>query len=184
MNLHRQDGQLCPEERQTLYKLVTQHKPSVVCEVGTWRGGGSTYFLSLGLAQNGVGKLYSVELDTSFYQQATALYAGELSYLKPFVELHFGNSLEIYPTILSTAKRVDMVFLDGAEDPQQTVKELQMFQPHLSDGAIVAMHDWKTAKCRDVKPMLRDTSTWTPIVEFLHTTTGFVAFQYRRKEDV
>jgi hypothetical protein len=37
----------------------------------------------------------------------------------------------VYPKILSEVENVDFVFLDGKEDPEQTIKEYNMFLPHM-----------------------------------------------------
>ena len=35
-------GQMWYAERKALYETIRRYQPSVVCESGTWRGGGST----------------------------------------------------------------------------------------------------------------------------------------------
>ncbi len=180
------EGQMTPEERQELYKLVTDTKPDVVFEVGTWKGGGSTYFLSSALHENGKGVLFTIESEAEFFSHAVSLYSGPLKELKPFVNFSFGQSHEIYPNLLKTLLEVnknpdswsciDMVFLDGKEDSDQTLNELNMFSPYLKRDGIVACHDWKTSKTDKIRSIMAS-NKWE-LVSFLpNGPTGFAAFR-------
>jgi len=100
----RMEGQLTEVERKTLYDTVILSHPSVVFEVGTWCGGGSTYFIASALRNMHVegrnaAKVYTAEVNPIFFNHAQNLYRtdmdmGELAYLAPYVSLHFGDALE------------------------------------------------------------------------------------------
>lgn len=186
-NRDSMEGQMTPEERQEIYRLVIDTKPDVVFEVGTWKGGGSTYFLSSALHENGKGVLFTIESEAEFFSHAVSLYSSTLKDLKPYVNFSFGNSEIIFPNLLkslSLASNVDMVnkqfidivFLDGKEDPDQTLNELSMFSPYLKVGGIVACHDWKTSKTDKIRSILSGPQ-WE-LVSFLpNGPTGFAAFR-------
>ena len=53
-----------------------------------------------------------------------------------------------------------MIFLDGANDPQQALLEYEMFEPYLSAGAILMAHDWCNEKMALLKPMIEKSDTW------------------------
>lgn len=180
------EGQMTPEERKEIYKIVIDTKPDVVFEVGTWKGGGSTYFLSSALHENGKGTLFTIESEAEFFNHAVNLYNSTLKPLQPYVNFSFGQSHEVYPNLLKTLLEVnknpyswhciDIVFLDGKEDPDQTLNELNMFLPYLKVGGIVACHDWKTSKTDKIRSIMAS-SSWE-LVSFLpNGPTGFAAFR-------
>jgi predicted O-methyltransferase YrrM len=68
------EGQMTVEERKAIYHIVRKAKPHTVFEIGTWKGGGSTYILSSALYHNGRGVLYTVEACAEFYEHAVSLY--------------------------------------------------------------------------------------------------------------
>ncbi|MFH0919395.1 MAG: class I SAM-dependent methyltransferase [Fibrobacterota bacterium] len=175
------EGQLTVPERKALFRLVRKWRPRQVFEIGTWKGGGSTYILSSALRKNGTGELLTVELYPEFYHHAVRLYETKLVHLKPFVRFHLGNSVEVYTPILAALDRVDFLFLDGAEDADQTLKEFELFSPKLLAGSIVACHDWKTQKTARVKINLENVSGWEPLVILPDGPTGFAAF--RKKQE-
>jgi len=174
----RNEGQLTPEERKALYTTILNEKPNVVFEVGTWKGGGSTYFISSGLYENKIGKLYTVECNKIFYDHAINLYNTTFSHLLPYVNFNYGESLIVYPEILEKISNIDFLFLDGGIVPEKTLAEYYMFMPYLKTGAILACHDWnednKMVKLRET--ILKDPS-WKMIVYLPEGPTGFALFK-------
>jgi len=171
------EGQMTPEERRTLYEIVRKERPETVFEIGTWKGGGSTYILSSALYHNCRGILYTIESMREFYEHSITLYDKTFRFLKPCVRFHFGNSIEVYPAILEKIEKVDVLFLDGAEDDQQTLKEYRLFESKLHRGSIVMCHDWKTLKTKAIRPIFTDVETWEPFVLLEGGPTGFAAFR-------
>jgi predicted O-methyltransferase YrrM len=171
------EGQLCTVERIALNALVRQEAPETVFEVGTWRGGGSTYFISSALHENGHGMLYTCESNPEFYNHAVTLYQNQLSDLRPFVSFSFGKSNDIYPPILKKIGTIDMVMLDGAEDPNQTVREYFMFVLHFRPGSFLICHDWKTSKMEKLRDVLMDKEFWEVVTLMEDTSTGFSIFK-------
>ncbi len=171
------EGQMTVSERKKLFELVRTVKPRQVFEIGTWKGGGSTYILSSALRKNKKGRLYTVELFPEFYNHAIKLYEAKLSYLRSYVDFHLGNSIEIYTPIIASIEKVDFLFLDGAEDDNQTVEEFELFRPKLLSGSVVALHDWKTKKMGKMRPLMENQREWYPLVELSEGPTGFAAFR-------
>lgn len=154
-------GQLWFADRKLIYNRILKHKPECVFEVGTWLGGGSTLIIASALAKNGFGKLHTIEADHQIYQEAVENYSRYLQHLKPFVELHYGVSTDVYPAVLEGVKAVNFLFMDGSNDPQQTTDEYNMFKPFLKKGSILVAHDWDDEKMMALKPLISSSSDWS-----------------------
>lgn len=63
-------GQLWYQERKLLYNTVRKYKPIHCYEIGTWKGGGATYFIAQALHDNGKGILNTIEINKDFYNEA------------------------------------------------------------------------------------------------------------------
>jgi predicted O-methyltransferase YrrM len=172
------DGQMMVKERQAMYDTIVKYKPKRLLEIGTWKGGGSTYIISSAASKCG-GILDTIETDIENYSYAVKLYCGELVYLQPFVKFNHGQSQDIIPRLLWERKAYDFLFLDGAEDQDQTVKEYNMMNEHLALGSILACHDWGTLKMARLKEIIGADKSWQNIVSITDTDTGFQMFQRR-----
>ncbi len=148
-------------DRKALYETIRRYKPRIVCESGTWLGGGSTYFIAQALYDNGGGVLHTTEVMPEFHAKAAQGYAQHLSRLLPFVQFHSGASAQVYSALLPQIAPIDALLLDGAEDAEMTANEFQMFEPFLSQRAVVMAHDWNTEKMLLLRPILEDASDWT-----------------------
>lgn len=167
-----EDG-LDPRENKALYEAMIEKKPDVVFEVGTRRGGGSTYYISSALAANSKGILHTVECDPACHSQAVALYGGQLASLSRHVKLYLGKSHEVFPPVLQSVPKVDALFLDGEENADQTMREFEMFLPKLVAGSILACHDWNIFKMARLRPLLEASTDWQPLVKIMDTQTCF-----------
>jgi len=174
-------GQMRPKEREAMFWTVVEHAPAAMLEVGTWRGGGSTYILSAAAYEVGSGILHTIEANKEFHLDAIRLYDERMSILKPHVIFYHGNSLDLIPEILGSlpGNEVQFVLLDGAEDDTQTVKEYDLLNRHLPIGSVIACHDWKTKKMEKLKEIIANDNTWHNIVKILDTDTGFMMFERR-----
>lgn len=178
------EGQLHPAEREMLHQIASLGQTKTAFEVGTWKGGGSTFFTSRAFKDKQDGKLYTCEANQEFYQIAHDLYHKRLTDHLPHLELMFGMSHTVFPPILKQlgegGGKVDMVFLDGCDDPDATVADFDMFYPYLSDHAFVACHDWKIEKASKLKehPVLRN--NFREFLILTDTVTGMGIFQHRK----
>lgn len=172
-------GQLWYAERKTLYETIRKHKPQVVFEIGTWFGGGSTYFIAQALLENHFGTLFTIESDQDIYRSAVLNYHRYLRNLLPYIKFYVGKSTEVYPLILREVGRVDALFLDGADDPQQTVDEFTMFKPYLHRGSVLMAHDWDQKKMELLRSIIETSPNW--MVEQVLTkplSVGFAVYRY------
>jgi predicted O-methyltransferase YrrM len=153
-------GQLWRAERKLLYETIRKVKPSTVVEVGTWHGGGSTYFISQALHDNGFGMLHTIEINPDAHQTAKDNYRRHLPHLLGHVHFHLGKATDIYPPLLRELKNIDTVFLDGSASPNEARDEFEMFKPFLRRGAVVLMHDWDNEKMTLLRPYIEQSSEW------------------------
>jgi predicted O-methyltransferase YrrM len=147
-------------DRKLLYQTIRRVKPQTVVEVGTWHGGGSTYFISQALYDNGFGVLHTIEADREAHQTAQDNYHRHLSHLLGHVRFHFGKATDVYPALLRELKNVDAVFLDGSGQPDEALEEFRMFEPFLQAGAVVLMHDWDNEKMVLLRPLIEQSPQW------------------------
>lgn len=153
-------GQLWYVDRKLLYGAIREHTPRTVFEVGTWYGGGSTYFISQALYENGGGVLHTIEENAEAHARAKENYARHLPHLLPHVVFHQGKSTEVYPALLRELAKVDAVFLDGGQDAKQTMTEFEMFARHLGPGTLLLAHDWDNEKMELLRPKLNASLEW------------------------
>lgn len=153
-------GQLWCAERELLYDTVRNYRPLTVFEVGTWRGGGSTLFIAQALYANGMGELYTTDIDHQMVDDAERAYIKFLPHLLPFIRFHRGSSTEEYPLLLENRRKVDLLFLDGQEDREQTFSEFSLFEPFLTDGSLLLTHDWYSEKMAKLRPYLEMSKHW------------------------
>ncbi len=153
-------GQLWYAERRLLYRTIRQYRPATCFEIGTWRGGGSTLFISQALHDNGAGLLHTIEIDRTFYEEARENYRRYLPHLQNHVAFHVGDFREVYGDILRNSGGVSFLLLDGAEQAEETVRQYDFFRPHLTSGSILMAHDWFTEKARLLRPLIEQSKEW------------------------
>jgi len=90
-------GQMYMADRKALFDAILQHKPVYCFEVGTYTGGGSTFFLASAFARLERGKVITLEADEQMRNHAVGAYRQFLLGLLPFVEfLHGGATQSLY----------------------------------------------------------------------------------------
>jgi predicted O-methyltransferase YrrM len=158
-------GQLNDEERRLLTDAIVEarKKPEVVLEVGTWLGGGSTLHILRALERNGVGHLWGIEADHSIYEQMLEnIGRAAPEAIRRFVPL-FGFSHEVIPVWLKglgPEAKVDLVFLDGGNNPGEQIEEFHLLDPHIPIGGQLLAHDAKLRKGKWLAPYLRRLDNW------------------------
>jgi len=153
-------GQLWYSERKMIYVAVRRYRPESCFEIGTWRGGGSTLFITQALYGNKRGILHMVEVDPALQQSAKSSYEKYLPELLPFVEFHLGDYRREFVSHLEKMERVDFLFLDGAEDGNQTLAQYKFFDPWLKLGSLLLVHDWLTEKTRLLRLEIEHSGKW------------------------
>lgn len=154
-------GQLWFSERKMLHEAVRRQRPEHCFEIGTWHGGGSTLFIAQALYENKSGVLHTIEIDPLLQLSAKSSYAQHLPRLLPFVEFHLGDYRREFVSPLEKATRVDFLFLDGAEDGEQTLAQYEFFSPWLKPGSLLLVHDWLSEKTRLLRPEIERSGKWS-----------------------
>jgi predicted O-methyltransferase YrrM len=137
-------GQLWLDDRKALWRIVRTLQPALSVETGTWKGGGSTFFISSALYANGGGHLYTVEDNREMVEIAVKNYDTKWSHLTPHLKMFHGDSIEVYGRVLK-GKRLDFVFIDGGNNPIAE-REFELLGPMVRKGGILASHDWFNGK--------------------------------------
>lgn len=158
-------GQLNPAERQIVIAAVSNAptKPKVVLEVGIWLGGGSTLHILRALEKNNEGHLWGIEADRSIYDRMIEnLRVAAPEALHRFTPI-FGFSQDVIPEWLKTqspSAQVDLVFLDGGDNPMEQITEFQLLDENIPVGGQLLAHDAKLRKGKWLVPYLGALDHW------------------------
>jgi len=172
-------GQMYLRERKALFDIVRHEKPRQCYEIGTFTGGGSTFFLSSALASNGSGTLLTMESDPKLFNKAKKFYSEKLPNLREYVTFIKGERPEEFNLYIPTDGKVDCVFFDGAEDSTQTLDQYNYFKPFFKTGSVIMFHDWNTEKTAAIRPIIESDVKWKKIIELTQPeSVGFAAFKY------
>lgn len=154
--------------------------PQVVLEVGTWLGGGSTLHLLRALEQNGEGHLWGIEADRSIYEAMLANIGSAAPAALPRFTPLFGLSHAVIPTWLkeqSSQFTVDLVFLDGGDNPLEQITEFRLLCDRIPVGGQLLSHDAKLRKGRWLVPYVSALDNWS---SELHDVSEEGLFQARK----
>jgi len=173
-------GQMYINERQALYEVIMKYKPRHCFEIGTYTGGGSTYFISAAFTKLGQGKLYTMENGTHYYNKARNFFLAHLPNQNKHIEFIFGEKPNDFDKYIPEDKKVDCVFFDGAENGQQTLNQYNYFKPYYKTGTVIAFHDWNTEKTNLVRQPVLEDSSWEKIIELTPPYSVGMAF-FKRK---
>jgi predicted O-methyltransferase YrrM len=126
-------GSVWENEGKRLYRLVREHRPAVILEVGT-NYGCSTSHLALACKHNDFGKVYSVDNRQQLGDETGSYIPADL---RTWVELIQADALKSLPKAVFDRK-IDMLFEDGQHTTgfTQTVLELYRHVP------LIAVHDF------------------------------------------
>ena len=171
-------GQMYIGDRKAIYDIVIENKPRHCFEIGTYTGGGSTFFLASAFYKLGSGKVITLESDKDVFDRAVAFYKKHLKHLLPYVEFVYGNSFESFELYFKKYQSVDCFFLDGAEDSRQTKEQYLGFVNYSHSGTVLMAHDWNTEKTIDLKPLISGDAKWKKILEIGQPrSVGFASFK-------
>lgn len=155
-------GQMTDHERDVLQNEIWLTKPSVVFEVGTWYGGGSTFQIMSGLIHNSKGILHTWESLEDRAKVAADFYSN--SYWQNRFFGHVGSMRSHLPAVINQHGAPDFIFFDGGEDPNEAMDDIRALEPYLKPNTVLAMHDWLHAeshKCDLIKPYLESGRKWS-----------------------
>jgi len=159
-------GQLKPRERQSLYEWVKKSQPKVVLEVGTWKGGGSTWQIANAIRDANVGgHLTTCEVDPILYTEAKKIF--NTDHWRPHVTCLLKPSTEVIPTL-----NPDFAFFDGPNDADLSLSDFKLLETRMASGSWFACHDWDriehndgerivvAEKCVKLRPYLEKHTGW------------------------
>lgn len=173
-------GQMYIADRKALYDAILKHKPRQCFEIGTYLGGGSTYFLASAFRELGAGQVVTLEAEQNHFVLAAGYYARYLPALYPHVKFLLGNDPALFNPHIDAERGVDCLFLDGGSEAEETFQQLAFFQPHLRPGTLLMAHDWDTEKQRMVRPYLENSPDWQ-LDQYIGEphSVGFASYIYR-----
>jgi len=159
------EGQLNAEERRLLTTAVLDApaKPQVVLEVGTWLGGGSTLHFLKALEANGEGHLWGIEADKTIYERMIANIRSAVPEAAHRFTPLFGLSKDVIPRWLEEQGPnvvVDVVFLDGGDNPYEQIMEFQLLEKRIPIGGRLLTHDANFRKGKWLRPYLGQLDNW------------------------
>lgn len=126
-----------PGEGWLLYALVRVVRPAAVVEIGTAIGS-SALWLAQALADNGRGRLHSIDVSQCAQARARIQRAG----LAGLVTFHTMSSHGTQATALAgRVAPVGVLFVDGAHDCASVRQDIELWAAAVPAGGIVVFHD-------------------------------------------
>jgi predicted O-methyltransferase YrrM len=130
------------ERLQLLYSVVRAIKPKVMIETGV--AGGSTSFLTLSaMEKNGIGKLFSIDIDNPIWHDHSGFKVGWLvpDELRKNWKLIIGDSKKELPFLLESLKEIDIFFHDSDHSYEHMTFEFKTVYPFLSSTKTILADD-------------------------------------------
>jgi predicted O-methyltransferase YrrM len=123
---------------EALYLLVRAARPRVVVDTGVLYGASSAHILAA-LAQNGMGKLHSIDIGRDPREPPHDFFVPEN--LQPRWELNIGDSRRELPRLLSRLPAIDMFYHDSLHTFEHMTWEFETAFPHLSPEGVLSSDD-------------------------------------------
>lgn len=172
-------GQMYAAERQALFEAVVRRRPRKCFEIGTWSGGGSTYFIASAFKQIGAGELITVEADAGMHDLAKTYYSSCHPDLAVHVNFIHGNDVGVLAPHIGSDVGVECFFLDGSDDRNESVRQFKFFETRSRPGTIMMAHDWNDVKQARLRPLIEADARWRPLVTLgPPESVGFVVYEF------
>jgi predicted O-methyltransferase YrrM len=123
---------------EALYLLVRAARPHVVVDTGVLYGASSAHILAA-LAQNGRGRLYSIDIGRDPREPPHEFFVPEE--FRPQWELIIGDSRRELPSLLSRVPAIDMFHHDSLHTFEHMTWEFETAMPHLSPNGVLSSDD-------------------------------------------
>jgi predicted O-methyltransferase YrrM len=171
-------GQMYMAERKVMYETIIGYAPRHCFEIGTYTGGGSTFFISSAFQKLNKGMLITLEVDRPLHESAVQYYERNLPVTREHIHFLLGSGMHEFDAFVRDNGTVDCVFFDGSEDGQQTLSQYRYFLPFFHEGSVILVHDWNTEKARLLKPAIMQDKAWKTVTE-LHPprSVGLAVFE-------
>lgn len=189
------ESELLPLERKSLYEFIQKKKPKIVLEVGTGRGGGSTYFICRSINDNVIdSEVYTCDPSRSPSEE----FLKQFNFLKYFKQI----STDLINYLIKNNIKPNFLMFDGPEDPNVALNDIKRLEPFIDDGTFLCIHDYETSKrgyddatstkAALIRPYLEQSKNWTKIFylsgleknsnfdNFQYDSVGFAIFEYKK----
>jgi len=136
--------EMARKEGQQLYQIALDLKPSVIVEVGTFKGHSGAWFLKA-LEELGKGLLITIDITKPINYnkltkaQLTANHHEATENLKAVSERFVQVVDEVNPDVPDV---IDLLFIDGNHTQEACYQDLSQFYPKLRKGGICLVHDF------------------------------------------
>lgn len=160
-NTDNQTGQVLPDTRLGHWLTALAAQSSVIVEIGTWKGLGSTLCIANGLCHSKQ-HFYTIEADEACWNEARSRYNDS--------RIHFvkGHCLEVLDKLPS---RIDLLLLDGHDETTDAE-----FDALASRATIIVLDDTKTRKnARQRGLILENPSRFSLIADYPDDRNGWLA---------
>jgi predicted O-methyltransferase YrrM len=143
--LHRLPGMLTLEEEKYLYRLAqTAPGKGAIVEIGSWKGK-STIYLALGSIAAGGEKVYAVDPHTPLpvegYTEDT-----RAEFLQNIRDAQVEP--QVVPLLMTSeeaarnwSRPIRLLWIDGDHRYEQAKQDFLLWEPHVVEGGVIAMHD-------------------------------------------
>nr|MDP9268057.1 prolipoprotein diacylglyceryl transferase [Acidobacteriota bacterium] len=157
------------EVLEFLKRLVTTAKPELIVETGTFTAL-STIRLAEGVAENGFGRLITIEFDPKVFAKAKERV--QRSGVAKWIEMRNASSLET-----KVEGRIDLLFSDSDLDIRE--QEVRHFLPQMNPNGLIVLHDASSHYKVVREQAMRLQAEGLISVVFLATPRGLVVAQKR-----
>ena len=125
-------GPIQRDEAIAIFGLIRTLRPNTIVEFGFYTGHSAFNFLR---ALGETGRIYSYDVLDECLRRART----ELAFADQFTFVHKSQN-EFHHSDIDF-RPIDFVFFDGAHDLQINIETFQRIRPHLTEQAIIAIHD-------------------------------------------
>lgn len=138
-------GMLTESETDYLYRLAQSSAGAgVIVEIGSWKGK-STISLALGSMKAGGAKVYAVDphkpqAEEGYFEDTESAFRENIR--RAGVESH------VVPRVMTSEEAVagwhrpiGLLWIDGDHRYEQVKKDFFLWEPHVAEGGIIALHD-------------------------------------------
>lgn len=130
------DSPMSTDDSFSLYAVARAAEVRLAVETGT-AAGASALYLSHAMQRNGGGRLHSVDVVDDDLQIGVMVSRD----LRPHVDFHRGNSLEVLPGIFRTQAPIDLFVHDSLHEYSHMMAEYELALGAVRSGGVIASHD-------------------------------------------
>jgi cephalosporin hydroxylase len=135
-----------PNDLMVYQEIITELKPDLIIETGTWNGGLTLYFANLLEQVNPQGKVITVDISREAWEEKAAkVDLPGVPRLRERIEFIHGSSTapEVVSQIAAQVKdrRCVLVILDSAHTKDHVLQEMRLYSPFVTPGSYLIVND-------------------------------------------